>query len=156
MRVPTEITSERLILRIPRRGDGKLINEAVLETFDQLHQWMPWATKAPTIEESEQVQANFASDFHEKKSFNMLLFDKSSGMLLGSCGIPRLDWSVPKFEIGYWIRKSAAGRGFTTEAVLRVTDFAYECLKAKRTEIICDARNERSCRVAESATRSAC
>jgi RimJ/RimL family protein N-acetyltransferase len=60
-----------------------------------------------------------------------------------------MDWSVPRFEIGYWVRRCFVGQGYITEAVRGVTRFAFETLGARRVEIRCDARNERSRRVAE-------
>ena len=34
-------------------------------------------------------------------------------------GLHRIDWAVPKFEIGYWARTSHAGRGYITEDVYK-------------------------------------
>lgn len=39
------IITPRLILRPPQIGDGDVVNEAVLESFDVLNQFMPWAEK---------------------------------------------------------------------------------------------------------------
>ena len=63
----------------------------------------------------------------------------------------RIDWNVPKFEIGYWLRRSLHGRGLMTEAVIGIKDFAFEHLNARRVEIRCDARNEKSSAVARRA-----
>ncbi|CAN5378007.1 hypothetical protein BH24CHL10_BH24CHL10_10060 [soil metagenome] len=60
----------------------------------------------------------------------------------------RIDWTVPRFDIGYWVRSSMVGRGFATEATRRIADFAFAELGAERVEIWCDARNERSAAVA--------
>ena len=62
-----------------------------------------------------------------------------------------MDWSIPKFEIGYWCRAGFQGCGYVTEAVQAVTEAAFRILKANRVEIRCDARNLRSRRVAERA-----
>ncbi len=63
----------------------------------------------------------------------------------------RIDWDVPRFEIGYWVRTSLQGQGYITEAVNGISKFAFEQLKAERMEIRCDARNERSAAVARRA-----
>jgi RimJ/RimL family protein N-acetyltransferase len=65
--------------------------------------------------------------------------------------MPRLDWKVPKFEIGYWLRTPYCGKGLMTEAVNAVTAFAMQTLQAARVEVRCDAKNDRSRRVAERA-----
>jgi RimJ/RimL family protein N-acetyltransferase len=58
---------------------------------------------------------------------------------------------VRRFEIGYWVRRRFAGQGYITEAVRGITRFAFETLAARRVEIHCDARNERSQAVARRA-----
>jgi len=57
---------------------------------------------------------------------------------------------VRRFEIGYWIRQSASRQGFMSEAVDRVTQFAFKNLQANRIEIRCDcisSMNEASVRL---------
>jgi RimJ/RimL family protein N-acetyltransferase len=65
--------------------------------------------------------------------------------------VHRMDWSVPRFEIGYWVRTNLQGQGYITEAVNGITAFAFSVLNAQRIEIRCDARNTRSAAVAERA-----
>ncbi len=81
----------------------------------------------------------------------MILSHRESGTLVGSSGLHRIDWEVPKFEIGYWYRTSFAGQGYVTEAVRGITKFAFEELMARRIEIRCDTLNKPSARVAEKA-----
>jgi ribosomal-protein-alanine N-acetyltransferase len=54
-------------------------------------------------------------------------------------------------HIGYWIDKNYAGRGFTTEAVNLLTDFAFDALGLHRIEINIRPENGASIRVAEKA-----
>ena len=70
---------------------------------------------------------------------------------MGGSRLLRIDWEVPKFEIGYWLRTRFAGQGYMTEAVGCITDFAFDRLGARRVEIRCDSLNRRSARVAERA-----
>ena len=60
-----------------------------------------------------------------------------------------MNWAIPSFEIGYWVRTSKARNGYILEAVNAVARYAFEQLKAKRLEIKCDADNHRSIQVAE-------
>ena len=43
-------------------------------------------------------------------------------------GVAPIDWSVPKFEIGYWVGTRFARKGYITEAVKRIERFAFEQL----------------------------
>ena len=81
----------------------------------------------------------------------MFLFRRDDGRFVGGSGLHRIDWSIPRFEIGYWVRTSLAGHGYATEAARRIADFAFSDLQAERVEIWCDAANERSAAVARRA-----
>ncbi len=73
-----------------------------------------------------------------------MLLLKGTNTIIGGSGLHRINWKVPKFEIGYWVRTSLARQGYITEAVAGITDFAFNTLGAKRVEIRCDALNGRS------------
>jgi RimJ/RimL family protein N-acetyltransferase len=148
---PDQFESERLIIRIPRPGDGAVINEATLESLDNLRPWMTWADPVPTVEDTETVVRTAAANFIHRSDFMLLLFRKSDGLFVGGSGLHRIDWSVPCFEIGYWVRASLEGQGYVTEAVNRITSFTFDVLGAQRIEIRCDARNTRSAAVAQRA-----
>lgn len=73
---------------------------------------------------------------------------RTSGRLIGKCGLHTFDTKVGKAEIGYWLDSRLQGQGLMTEAVGRLIAFADE-LGFQRLEIRCDARNERSRNVAK-------
>lgn len=81
----------------------------------------------------------------------MMLILKATDTIIGGSGLHRIDWNVPKFEIGYWVRSSYAGQGYITEAVTGITSFAFNTLGARRVEIRCDVKNVRSSAVARRA-----
>jgi RimJ/RimL family protein N-acetyltransferase len=80
-----------------------------------------------------------------------IMFDHDGQRVLGATGLHRPDWSVPRFEIGYWCRSSASGQGLVGEAVQALAALAFGSLQAARLEIVTDSHNERSRRVAERA-----
>ena len=71
--------------------------------------------------------------------------------LVGGTGLHRIDWTLRKFEIGYWRKTGCEGRGYLTEAVRALARLAFDQLDARRVEIRMDDNNERSWRVAERA-----
>lgn len=81
----------------------------------------------------------------------MLVFLKGTNVLVGSVGIHRIDWAVPKGEIGYWGRRKHLRRGLITEAVRGMTRFALAQLGMRRVECLPDAENMPSRSVAERA-----
>ena len=146
---PFELATDRLLIRSPITEDAFQLREAIAESLDTLKPWMPWADHAPTAEEARENCSRAAQDFREGKDFRLHLFLKESGVFVGGSGLHRFDWSVPKFEIGYWIRQSYSGQGYVTEAVSWITKFALQSLGAKRVEIRCSARNVKSSRIPE-------
>ncbi|MCB9451270.1 MAG: GNAT family N-acetyltransferase [Anaerolineaceae bacterium] len=148
---PDSFETERLLIRAPHPGDGRAVNEAVIESLDNLRPWMPWAQTAPTIEENETFVRRAAAQFALREDLPLFLFRKADNRFVGGSGLHRIDWSVPHFEIGYWVRTSLEGQGYVTEAVHGIANFAFTALSAERVEIRCDVRNERSAAVARRA-----
>jgi len=152
--VPGQLESERLLIRCPRPGDGAVHFEAVVETLAELRTWsasLPWSMNEPSIEASEIFCREGALAYAARRDFPMLLFLKEDGRFVGSSGLHRFDWSVPKFEVGYWCRKSRHGQGFVTEAVQAITAFAFSTLGAHRVESFPDEGNTPSRAVCERA-----
>jgi RimJ/RimL family protein N-acetyltransferase len=147
--IPQTFETDRLIIRALRPGDGKAINEAVIETFDNLHPWMPWAKQRPTLEESEEYARRSCAKFAAREELGLLLIHKADGSLVGASGLHHPNWDIPKLDIGYWCRKRFEGHGYITEAVLGILRFGFETVGARRIQIVCDSLNERSQRVAE-------
>ena len=147
--IPETIETERLLLRSPLPGDGAEVNAAIQETFEELHLWMDWAQRLPTIEETEEISRNAYNSFVARTDFPFRAYLKNTNKFVLACGLHPKDWDVPKFEIGYWCRASMQGQGYVTEAVRALTLLGFENLKANKIEIRCDPRNLRSCRVAE-------
>ena len=149
---PAEIHTERLLLRPPQMADATELNRAIDESLERLLPWMPWAqTDRMTTPQREAWCQEAYARFLLRQDLLYLVFDRQGGGLIGGAGLHRLDWSVPAMEVGYWVRSGREGQGFVTEAVMALTDFAFQALKAHRVEIRCDALNTRSSAVAERA-----
>lgn len=146
---PDEFLSARLLIRSPRPGDGTMLYEAVIESLEHLKPWMPWAHNPVTLEAEEAVVRRMHANFLAREDLTLFLLERNTGRFIGGSGLHRIDWNVPRFEIGYWVRASEQGKGFITEAVAAISDFVFEKLFAERVEIHMDTHNERSWRVAE-------
>ena len=153
--VPERIETERLILRCPRRGDGAAVNAAVIASLAELSPWMPWAGAAPTLEESEAHCRRQQGRFILREDLVMFIFERDGsggeGGFVGGAGLHRIDWTLRRFEIGYWRKTGHGGRGLVTEAVTALARMAFDALAARRVEIRTDDANVRSQRVAERA-----
>ena len=148
---PESFETERLLICSPLPGDGLEMHAAVNESLDELLPWMDWPEQYKTVEDSEEKTRRNRIRFLERSDLLLLLFLKGTNTLVGGSGLHRMDWSVPRFEIGYWCRTRFVGSGYITEAVRGITTFAFERLGARRVEIRCDTLNRRSVTVAERA-----
>jgi RimJ/RimL family protein N-acetyltransferase len=141
---PEEFTTERLLIRKPFPGDGKVVYEAIQASLNELKPWMQWAH---TNQSEQDVEANIRDSiakFITREDLRLHLFNKETGEFIGSSGLHRIDWNVPKFEIGYWIETRHSGKGYIMEATEAITNFAFKELKAMRVEIRCDSKNIKS------------
>lgn len=152
--IPTEIRTERLLIRAPRPGDGAAINAGIVESFAELRRWMLFLqgySEPPPVEESEAFAHSSAIDYLERKNFVLLCFGRRDGRFIGSTGLHIVDVDVPCFETGYWMRTSCHGKGYATEVLRAVSAFGFERLFAERIELRCDVQNEASNRTARRA-----
>lgn len=147
--IPERIETERMVLRAAQAGDGLQTFAAVLESVNELAPWMPWVHPEPKLEGSAEFHQMAQSKWATREMLDFQWIDKVSEKLIGKGGFHSIDWGVPKFEIGYWVRTSMTGRGFCTEAVNALVSFSKQQLGAKRLEICSDPRNGKSRRVAE-------
>jgi len=148
---PESFETERLSIRSPLFGDGPELHAAVRESMGELTLWMPWPKEHRTVDDSEASSRRARVAFLQRSELRLHLYLKGTDTLVGSSGLQGIDWEVPKFEIGYWCRTGFTGRGYITEAVLGIAEFAFDTLGARRVEIRCDSRNLPSTRVAERA-----
>ncbi|PSU36062.1 GNAT family N-acetyltransferase [Photobacterium lutimaris] len=142
--------TERLELLPPSLERASLMLEAIQESHNELGVYLPWVPHALTdeasIENTKQAIQNFEAYEGELR---YSIIEKASGKLLGAIGLIIKDKAVPYFEIGYWLRTSAYGYGYMTEAVNRLTDYALQELHANRLEITVAETNYPSRAVAE-------
>lgn len=152
--LPSSIETPRLLLRPPRSGDGAALLDAITESLPELRQFLaslPWVAAEQTLASAEAFCRMSEANFLARKDLPFLVFDKPTGRLVAATGLHRTVWQTPRTEVGYWCRTSASGRGFVTEAVVALRDYAARHLKAARVELITDEDNLRSRRVAERA-----
>jgi RimJ/RimL family protein N-acetyltransferase len=145
---PEEIRTLRLTTRRFRPGDGPLLNEAFLASRGHLLPWMAWAGDVPTLDQSEARVRNFSASWLSPRAEMVFgIFRDGDERLLGSIGLVRIDWIVRGFEIGYWIRPDAEGKGYVSESCEGLCRFAFTELDARRLHIRCNVSNAKSAAV---------
>ncbi|MEC1290432.1 GNAT family protein [Bacillus mojavensis] len=143
--VPFQLETERLILRAPRQtGDGEIVNQAIRDSFGELKAWLPFVQELPTVEETEINLRNAHIHFLKRESFRFLILEKRGINFIGITSLQRIDWAIPKCEIGYWVNTKFSGNGYMTEVVKKLADFGLNNLKFRRIEIRCESTNLKS------------
>ena len=149
--VPMPICTPRLLIRPKQPGDGGVSVEAVAETWSDLHQWMQWAENLNdfTDERQERRILHQIASFRLREEFNLLGIEISSGRPVIWCGLHDIDWQARSCDTGFWVRKSAQGRGFATEATNALLRYAFGALGMRRVGITHSSGNEASRRIVE-------
>lgn len=147
--LPAQIVGLRLLVRPYQAGDGGALYEAVSEDRAHLRQWLPWVDKHASLAASEESARRMHARWQSREDLTVGIWEQSSERLLGGSGLHRCCWEVPSFEIGYWLRRSAEGHGYMTEAVGLLCALAFGTLDAQRVVIRCDKENTRSAAVAQ-------
>ncbi len=147
--LPDEWLSERLLLRRWCDADAPALYDAIMESQRHIRPWMPWADEYHSVDDAVEFVRRQGGHWSLHEHVGTGIFTREHGILLGSVGFHLRDLAIPFFEIGYWLRQSAVGHGYMTEAVRTITRFLFDDMGAERVMIRCDARNLRSKNVAE-------
>ncbi|MGD6944060.1 GNAT family N-acetyltransferase [Cytobacillus gottheilii] len=146
---PEKIETERLLIRPCLPGDGQIVHEAIQHSLEELKQWLPFAHKQQTLEQTEENIRNAYALFIQRQDIRLHIFRKEDQTFIGATGLHRISWEAGRFEIGYWCDTRWTKRGYLTEAVQGLTAFSFEELHANRVEIRCDTLNTASRKIPE-------
>ncbi len=147
--LPEELHGPRVLLRPFSVEDARAVWDAVEESRAHLAPWLPWVQQCRSADDERATMRRMRERWLLREDLAVGIFDRATGRFLGGSGLHRINWEIRAFEIGYWIRVTAEGRGFVTETVQLLTRLAFDRLGANRVEIQIDPRNVRSRRVPE-------
>ena len=129
--------------------------QAVLESKATLMRWMPWCHAAYDAPDVERWFETADQMWTNQTAFPMLIRSKVDGALLGGAGLQDvLLYGKREAELGYWVRKSARGRGVASTAIRAIAAFAFNELKLVRASMRIRLDNTSSRRAAERAGAS--
>jgi RimJ/RimL family protein N-acetyltransferase len=143
-----ELRGEHVIVRPYRADDAQALYEAVAESRDHIRPWLPFADEHQSVEESRDWIIHQEANWLLREQMPLAVWERETGRFLGGTGIHPHNWETRYFEIGYWLRASATGYGYMTEAARLLTSYLLNELSATRVEIRCDERNTSSAAIA--------
>ena len=133
-------------LRIPEESDAEELYELVAVNREMLAEWMPWAGGA-TLESIREFIRSRRLEFARGDGLSATIVER--GRIVGSIGFPHVNRDDGNCEIGYWLGRSAQGRGTVTVATRALIDHAFGAWKLHRVMIQAGVGNVRSRAVAE-------
>jgi len=157
---PVTLRSEDLILRPLRMRDRKRWIRVRAENKDWLNSWEATLPQVPGEDSSQKLPSFYEMvswhrrEGREGRSYSMAIWHENpqGSNLIGQITMGGVIYGAMRgAHIGYWIDKAYANRGYTTQAVLAITNFGFESLKLHRLEINIRPENEPSIRVAQKA-----
>lgn len=146
--IPQSIETPRLLMRLPQYGDGRIVSTNLNASLQEVAPYLDWLGDGQSARDTELYLRRMMANFILRTDYIFLLFTKQDEQFVGSCGAHLRKIDLPEYEIGYWQATTMTGKGYMTEAVNALTDYAFEHLSAERMMIRCDARNTASANVA--------
>ncbi len=149
--LPMPIRTPRLTIRPKQVGDGAITASAVMETWEELNQWMRWAENrdAFTAELMEIRNRHVMASFLLRESVELIGIETQTNEAVVWCGLHDIDWQARQCDTGYWVRKSAQGRGLATETANAMLRYAFGALGMQRVGLTHSIGNEPSRRIAQ-------
>ena len=144
LELPFPIITPRLKIVPPSPECAADLLRAKQESMSELREWMAWAHhKEQTVDEQAAQMREWYAKFILREDL-MLLAYTHEGEFVVSTGFHRVNWSIPRSDIGYWCKTSALGNGYVTEAANALTRYAFEVLKFRKVTIHVDKENTKS------------
>ena len=147
--LPDELVGDLVIVRPWAEADSSGLWDAIDNSREHLEAFMPWVDRYHNPDDALEYTRRSRARWLLREDLSVAIVERQTGRIVGGSGLHRIDWGIRAFEIGYWIRQDAEGRGYITETVQLLTRLAFDELDANRVELRIDTRNIRSLRVGE-------
>lgn len=153
-RVPNQkrrLLADRVYLRMPHQTDWQEWARLRRESRSFLVPWEPaWSPDALSRSAFRRRLRQQKLGWREDDCYSFLIFERNTDQLVGGVSLSNVRRGVSQAgSLGYWMAQTHAGRGYMTESVQRVVQFAFNDLRLHRVEAACLPNNEASRAVLE-------
>ena len=114
---------------------------------EQLREWLPWVDAVTCVDHSREFIRQGLVQFGKGLGFHAGIWHQKQ--LSGVIGFHPIDNLNRCVSLGYWLKKSAQGKGLATRACRAMVEHAFRDLGLRRIEIRCAVENRRSRAVPE-------
>jgi RimJ/RimL family protein N-acetyltransferase len=150
MRVDTDfepIVTERLRLRRSEPRDAAAIS--AYRSDPEVHRYQGWERTDPEGVRQEIEQMARRQPGEPGGWVQLTVEEREGGVLVGDIGSSPAEGEPGVIKVGYTIAPALQGRGYATEAVGALVDYAFDTLGADVVRAYASADNAPSIRVAE-------
>ena len=141
------IVTERLLLRRSRPEDADTIS--AYRSDPEVHRYQGWDRLDPEGIRAEIVAMAAREPGAPGGWVQFSAEERESGRLVGDVGLSPADDEPGVIKLGYTTSPEFQGRGYATEAVRALVDYAFDTLGADLVRAYASAANTSSIRVAE-------
>ena len=140
-----ELITERLLLREFKPSDWP---DVLAYQRDPLYlRYYEWTDRTPEAVQAFMQMFLTQQQKEPRLKFQLAVVIKSSGQLIGNCGIRLKSAGAQVGDIGYELSPKHWGHGYATEAARAIVTFGFTQLKLHRIEARCIAENVGSAHV---------
>jgi aminoglycoside 6'-N-acetyltransferase len=141
------LVTERLLLRRSRPEDAEAIS--AYRSDPEVHRYQGWDRTDAEGVRAEIVEMTGRAPGEPGGWIQFSVDERETGGLVGDIGISPADGEPGVIKIGYTMSPAFQGRGYATEAVGALIDYAFDTLGADIVRAYASAENIASIRVAE-------
>src|SRR5215213_4479594 len=146
-----ELAGKCVVLRPLRPLDAEELYEAARESIAAVGPWLPWCHANYSFDDAFSYLESRLQAWNDGVEYSFGVFENSSARFLGGVGINFIDWISRRGNLGYWIRSSAVGQGYASDAARSLAKWGLSELNLQRIEIVAAVGNIASQRAAEKA-----
>ncbi len=140
-----ELKTDRLILRKLNKDDIKLLWDNFYSDYDKYKFYD--SKKINSYEELAERITEQIANYDKDECFRWAIVEKESNELIGNINFHHYNEVHNNIKLGYFILDNYRNKGYATESVLKVINFAFKKLKVHRISASAISTNEASNRV---------
>lgn len=143
------LEGEQVCLRPPAERDWRSYAEIRAASRRFLEPWEPtWPADALSRDAFFRRLSRYAADWRADSGYSFFLFEAGGSEVIGGISMSNVRRGVAQCgTLGYWIGESYSRRGYMSEALTLVIDFAFTELALHRLEAACLPSNTPSQRL---------
>lgn len=131
--VDTALLTKRVVVRRFRENDGEQLYDLIQTNRSYLEDSFPSTVNDNSSKEKSEwfVRVRIAKWLLQEE-YCFGVWDNDSAKLIGFIRLFRIDWNIPKAEIGFFLDREFSSKGIMTEVLLTIVPFAFQQLKLEK------------------------